>query len=123
MKTWVQENYPQYEDQIWKAIGANLGGYKINLDENYSINGDVRCNKVRTYLGLGFGRLVPKNRIGFRWEVGCQFMGKLKVYQNGERIKLDEVLKDAGVDDDISKFVDNWKFYPVMKFSLVGRIL
>ena len=33
-----------------------------------------------------------------------------------------EAMHDAGYDD-ISKFVDNWRVYPVLKFSLVGRIL
>ena len=49
-------------------------------------------------------------------------MGKLKVYQNGTEINLKDALNDAG-EDDISKFVDNWKVYPVLKFSIVGRIL
>lgn len=114
--------YPQYKQQILEAIGAQVGKYKIQFDDNLNVTGDVRCNGVRPYLGLGCGRLVPKNRIGFRVEAGCQFMGKLKVYQNDTEINLKEALNDAG-NDDISKFVDKWKVYPVLKFSLVGRIL
>lgn len=123
LKDFIENNYPEYKNQILDNIGANLGGYNIQLDDSYRIDGDVRCNKVRPYLGLGFGRLVPKNRLGFRFEMGCQFMGKLKVYQNDNQLDINQILKDAGVDDKISKFIDNWKFYPVMKFSLVGRIL
>lgn len=123
LKEYIETNYPQFKEQILNEIGANLGGYNVKLDDSYSIDGDVRCNNVRPYLGLGFGRLVPKNRIGFRFELGCQFMGKLKVYQNDNELDIDKILKDADADDDISKFVDNWKFYPVLKFSLVGRIL
>lgn len=119
----VENQFPQYKDLILDAIGANLGGYNIKFDDSYSISGDVRCNSVRPYLGLGFGRLVPKNRIGFRFELGCQFMGKLKVYQNDTELDLNQMMKDAGADDDISKFVNNWKYYPVLKFSLVGRVL
>ena len=33
------------------------------------IKADLRCNSFRPYLGLGFGRVVPKNRLGFRWEI------------------------------------------------------
>lgn len=123
LKNFVETNYPQYKGQILDAIGANLGGYNIKLDDSYSIDGDVRCKNVRPYLGLGFGRLVPKNRVGFRFELGCQFMGKLKVYQNDNELDINQILKDAGADDDISKFVDDLKIYPVLKFSLVGRIL
>ena len=110
------------KDQFRKAVTANLGGYNLELDENYNLQGDIRCKNVRPYLGLGFGRLVPKNRIGCRLELGCQFMGKLKVYQNGNEIDIDKALEDAG-EDDLSKFVKDLKVYPVLKFSLTGRIL
>ena len=114
--------YPQYKQQILDQIGAQIDKYKIKFDENLNVSGDVRCNGFRPYVGLGCGRLVPKRRVGVRVEAGCQFMGKLKVYQNNEEINLDDALKDSG-NDDISKFVDNWKVYPVLKISLVGRIL
>lgn len=113
---------PELKDQFRKAISANLGGYNLELDENYNLQGDIRCKNVRPYLGLGFGRLVPKNRIGCRFELGCQFMGKLKVYQNGNEIDINKALEDAG-EDDLSKFVKDLKVYPVLKFSLTGRIL
>lgn len=113
---------PELKDQFRKAISANLGGYNLELDENYNLQGDIRCKNVRPYLGLGFGRLVPKNRIGMRLELGCQFMGKLKVYQNGNEIDINKALEDAG-EDDLSKFVKDLKVYPVLKFSLTGRIL
>ena len=113
---------PELKDQFRKAISANLGGYNLELDENYNLQGDIRCKNVRPYLGLGFGRLVPKNRIGCRFELGCQFMGKLKVYQNGNEIDINKALEDAG-EDDLSKFVKDLKVYPVLNFSLTGRIL
>lgn len=114
--------YPEYRDQILDAVAANLGGYKVSLNDDFSVDADVRCNSVRPYLGLGFGRLVPKNRIGFRFELGCQFMGSLKVYENGQQVDLDQILKDTG-NDDISKVIKDFKIYPCLKFSLVGRIL
>ena len=120
----ISQKLPTQElkDQLRQAVTANLGGYKLELDENYNVRGDIRCKKVRPYLGLGFGRLVPKNRIGCRFELGCQFMGKLKVYQNDTEIDINKALEDAG-EDDLSKFVKDLKVYPVLKFSLTGRIL
>ncbi len=116
------KNNPDLEKQFRKALSANLGGYNLELDENYNLQGDIRCKNVRPYLGLGFGRLVPKNRIGCRFELGCQFMGKLKVYQNGNEIDINKALEDAG-EDDLSKFVKDLKVYPVLKLSFTGRIL
>lgn len=112
----------ELKDQFRQAVSANLAGYNLQFDENYNVRGDIRCKKVRPYLGLGFGRLVPKNRIGCRFELGCQFMGKLKVYQNDTEIDINKALEDAG-EDDLSKFVKDLKVYPVLKFSLTGRIL
>lgn len=120
-KTYLKNN-PNLESQFRKALSANLGGYNLELDENYNVQGDIRCKKVRPYLGLGFGRLVPKNRLGMRLELGCQFMDKLKVYQNDKEIDINKVLEDAG-EDDLSKFVKDLKIYPVVKFSFTGRIL
>ncbi len=113
---------PELKDQFRQAVSANLAGYNLQFDENYNVQGDIRCKKVRPYLGLGFGRLVPKNRLGMRLELGCQFMDKLKVYQNDTEIDINKALEDAG-DDDLSKFVKDLKIYPVVKFSFTGRIL
>ena len=75
----------------------------------------------------GFGRLIPKRRIGFRFELGAQFQGKPKVYAGD----IDNVLEnkqvtdavDEETKDDIAKVMDWLKVYPVMKFSIRGRIL
>ena len=112
----------ELKDQFRQAVSANLAGYNLQFDENYNVQGDIRCKKVRPYLGLGFGRLVPKNRLGMRLELGCQFMDKLKVYQNDTEIDINKALEDAG-EADLSKFVKDLKVYPVLKFSLTGRIL
>ena len=119
----VQEacrTYPQYKDLILNSISAELDKYNVKFDENGDVNGDVRVKKVRPYVGLGFGRLIPKNRVGFRFELGCQFMGKMKVYQNDTEVKINEMTRG---DDDLSKIIDKLTVYPVLKFTLTGRIL
>ena len=113
----------ELKNEFRQAVSANLAGYNLQFDENYNVQGDIRCKKVRPYLGLGFGRLVPKNRLGMRLELGCQFMDKLKVYQNDTEIDINKALEDDAGDDDLSKFVKDLKIYPVVKFSFTGRIL
>ena len=111
--------YPQFKDVILNSISAELDKYNVKFDERGDINGDVRVKKFRPYVGLGVGRLVPKSRVGFRFEAGCQFMGKLKVYQDNQEVKINE-LNDT--DDDISKIIDKVKVYPVLKLTITGRI-
>ena len=48
---YLKDN-PNLESQFRKAISANLGGYNLELDENYNLQGDIRCKNVRPYLGL-----------------------------------------------------------------------
>ncbi len=120
--------YPDYKEQILDQVSVALANYKVRFDDKADVAADIRCKSFRPYLGIGFGRLVPKNRIGFRVEMGCQFMGTMKIYQNGEMVDLSKLVSDAIGDDNgdadkISKFVENWKFYPVLKVQLVGRIL
>ena len=114
--------YPQYKDEILRKVSADLGGYDLSLKDDFTLDADIRSNAIRPYLGLGFGRAVPKHRFGCRFEMGCQFLGSLKVYQNGHKLDLDKV-KEDNADDDISDIVKNWTIYPCLKLSIVGRIL
>ena len=102
--------------------GANvlIDKYQLPIDKNGDVNGEIRVNKFRPYLGIGFGsRAVPKGRLAFRTELGVQFHGHPKVTANGKDVL--EIAGKAG-DDDISKIVDELTVYPVLKFRLVGRI-
>ena len=100
-------------------FSADLGDYDIKFDKNGNVNGDIRVKKFRPYVGLGFGRLVPQNRVSCRFEMGCQFMGKMKVYQDNKEVKIDD-LNDA--DDDLSKIINKLTVYPVLKLTITGRI-
>ena len=112
----LYQEHPEYSG----LIAAEIGKYEIVIDHQGNVEGDVRVKSVRPYVGLGYGRLVPKNRVGFRVEAGCQFMGKMKVYQNG--VEMPDILSSAA-DDDLSKIIDKWSIYPVLRLTITGRIL
>lgn len=108
-------DHPEYAG----TISTKIDEYELGFDRQGYVNGDVRVKSLRTYAGFGFGRLVPKKRIGFRFELGCQFMGKMKLYQNDKEITATVMENNDG---DISKIIDKVKVYPVLKLSLIGRI-
>ncbi|MDD7251952.1 MAG: hypothetical protein PUH21_08095 [Prevotellaceae bacterium] len=110
----------QDHPELRPYIVANVDKYDLEFDENGDVKGDVRVNAFRPYLGLGYGRQVPKHRVGFRVEMGCHFMGKMKVYQNGQELDTNDL--DTKGDDDVSKFIDKFRVYPVLKLTLTGRI-
>ena len=112
----LYREHPEYSGHIQ----AEIDKYAVDIDRQGNATGDVRVKNVRPYVGLGFGRLVPKSRVGFRFELGCQFMGNLKVYQNDNELDVNSALKG---DDDLSKIIDKLSVYPVLKFTLTTRIL
>lgn len=112
---------PTYPEPLKENIYAEIDKYQVKFNNNGDVNGDIRVHGFRPYVGLGYGRLVPKHRLGFRVELGAQFMGKMKIYQNDKEVNIDDASYKG--DDDLSDFVDKFKVYPVLKFSLTGRIL
>ena len=102
-----------------QPIGLVLGDYFIAPDENGNIDARIRVSGFRPYLGLGFGRAVPRKRIGCQFDLGVQFWGSPKVMVNGEELKPDKVGEEF---DDVLSIVSRIKVFPVLSFRLVGRI-
>lgn len=107
-----------------KKIGAELGDYFISPDAQGNLNASIKVNGFRPYLGLGFGRAVPKNRVGCQFDLGCQFWGSPKVTVTdlgGEReLKAENVGGDGG---DVIKTISNVSVWPVLNFRVMVRIL
>ena len=100
---------------------VRAGKYLLPLDGNKA-DASARVNSVRPYVGLGYGRLVPKNNLGFRVELGCQFNGKMKLYK-GDSDNECELLSNRGIatDTDMQDVMDFFSIYPVLKVSLRGK--
>lgn len=116
---------PQLWSAVQNAVGINIDEQLIGFDDNGNVEATAKVSKCRPYLGLGFGRLIPKGRVGFRFELGAQFQGRPKIYDaygedvvNGDKYGLSDENKN-----DITKVLDYMKVYPVIKLSLRGRIL
>ena len=107
----------EYISQAGSA-GIVIGDYTIPVDKNGDVSGGLKVAGFRPYVGLGFGRAVPKNRIGFSFELGVQFHGTPKVYTDYG--SLGDAWEDT--DDSFTKIIDHLTVYPVMKFRLCGRL-
>lgn len=104
-------------------IGAELGDYFLEPRADGNLDAFIKVNSFRPYVGLGFGRAVPKGRVGCQFDLGVQFWGKPKVMisgANGEE-KLTE--QNAGGDGgDVIKTISKISVYPNISFRIVGRI-
>ena len=99
-------------------FGIEIGDYTIPVDKNGNVSGGIKVSSFRPYLGLGFGRIVPKNkRIGFLFELGVQIHGTPEVYTDYG--SLGTLLEEA--DNDFSEILDKVTVYPVMRFRLCGK--
>ena len=103
--------------------------YGLNPAGKGNVNAYAKVKSFRPYVGLGFGRAVPKGRIGCQFDLGVQFWGKPEIYvptynkttgtYQCEKIDGDKAGDDAG---KVLKTVSKVSVYPVLNFRLVGRI-
>lgn len=112
----------QLKDLVAEAgkAGVVIGDYTIPVDKNGNVSGGLTVSSFRPYVGLGFGRAVPKKRIGMMFELGVQFHGKPDVYTDYGNVS--NLLDEVDPDDTFSKVMDKLTVYPVMKIRLCGRI-
>ena len=116
----------------YDMIGGELGDYFVtpNPKDNGNVNAYAKVNGFRPYLGVGFGRAVPKNRIGCQFDLGVQFWGKpdvyVPVYDEATKQFIDEKIDGDRAGNDagkVLKTISKISVYPVLNFRLVGRIL
>lgn len=68
------------------------------------MSGGLKVSNFRPYVGLGFGRAVPKKRLGVMFELGVQFHGKPDVYTDYGNVN--NLLDEVDPDDTFSKIMD-----------------
>jgi hypothetical protein len=59
-----------------KDTGIRVGDYAITCDDNGDVHADVKVNSFKPYIGIGFGRAIPKkNRVSVSFDFGVKFWG------------------------------------------------
>lgn len=104
-------------------LGAyvEIGDYNLPLDAKGYAKGALRTNAFRPYFAIGTGRPCPVGRINFMWELGVQIQGSPYLWDDINKKKID-VAEFEGDDDTFQKIMDSFKVYPVLKFTISGRI-
>lgn len=117
----------------------NEARYTLMTDMNGDVQAELKVNSFKPYIGIGFGRAVPKGRIGVQFDLGVQFWGKpeLKANMNyvdrqtGEVVTRYEAVKknritnpDGDYKDlkDAIKTIEKIRVYPVLNIRINGRI-
>lgn len=100
-------------------VGVELGDYLLTPNDEGNVEAKIKTASFKPYVGIGFGRAVPKKRLGFMTEIGCQFWGSPKVYCFDHQLTEQDV---DGEDGGIIKTLSKVKVYPTISFRLCGRI-
>ena len=87
---------------------------KIYVKDIMNIDASIGINPVKPYFGLGFGRAVPKRRVGFCMELGAFYQGSPQLSSNTAGIQ-DLIDKNLG---DITDLMNKISLYPVLSLKL-----
>lgn len=102
-------------------LAAKVGGYSLMPDDHGNANTYITVNNIRPYVGLGFGRAVPKSGINCQFDLGVQFWGHPKVYDgvSGQQLTAEGA---KGEDGGVLKIVSDLNVFPVISLRLSGRL-
>ncbi|MCM1355339.1 MAG: hypothetical protein NC212_02915 [Staphylococcus sp.] len=98
---------------------VNIGDYGIPVDADGNISGGLKVNGFRPYLGLGWGRAIPRRLLNFNVELGVQIQGKPKVYSDAGEVTT---VTGEAADNDFKDVIKYLKVYPCLTFRLTGKI-
>lgn len=107
--------------QEYGDIAAKLGGYNVKPDDQGNVNAYIEVNSIRPYVGLGYGRAVPRSSVNCQVDLGVQFWGTPRVYNgvNGERLTSEGA---KGEDGGVLKLISDLTVFPVLSIRLSGRL-
>jgi hypothetical protein len=79
---------------------------------------DIQWNEVAPYIGIGFGRNVPKNRVSFTIDMGSYYIGSPKV-----ELKPTQMLSPTADQSSVvqGNMID-YKWHPVLNFQFNVKI-
>ena len=93
---------------------SRIGDFDIEISPSSSIN---------PYIGIGFGRSMPSSAgVAFSVEFGSYYLGSPGLTMNTTGLLAPTSDPDHGHVARLERQIEQYKFYPVMKFSLSIRL-
>lgn len=106
----------KYQAQITSPTGLELGGIEIAGEDFGTIDLSVKWNKLMPYLGVGYLKSFPKNRLSLGFDAGCFYMGSPKIKTDFEGF-LESTTLDTKIVT-IEENMKNYSFYPFLSLNL-----
>ena len=117
------DDYHGIVSRIGKNPEFDLEGTIIKPDNNGKFDASIKLGQTfKPYVGLGLGRTIPKSRVGFKFELGVVYQGKISVesdhVSDSDLAKVNDMTSEF--DLPVSKNV--LKLWPMLNFTLSYRI-
>ena len=100
-------------------------GLDLTAKDN-KIEGDINLGGVvKPYFGLGFGRTIPKNRVGFRCDLGAIYQGDIIASSDniaGKSVNIHKIDFSETGEEDLLNVIRVLRWYPMVSFTLSYRI-
>ncbi len=101
-------------------------GYIIRPDASGNFRATLELgNFVKPYFGIGFGRTIPKSRVGVKFDLGVVYQGAYKI--TSSNMNTDDL--NNTVNDELNSQLDNagipkivTELWPMMTLSIIYRI-
>ena len=105
------------EAGLLQDIEIDLGDDAVYIGMDGHMGAALDVNGFRPYVGLGWGRAIPKRRVGFRFELGTMFMGRPEVTSPNMRSGV------IGADNsEFTEVVNMLTVFPQISFQLTYKV-
>ncbi len=99
--------------------GYTVGAMSFTPDKLGTLNFSVDYGKTTVpFAGLGFGRAVPKRRVGFGFEGGLYYLNSPAVMLGGT--KFLSAMSDQ--QPQVQANMNDWRYYPVFNLRLAVKL-
>ena len=116
-----QVDHPNPDQIYFEFVGGRL---EPRADGTF--DGRLRLgNIIKPYFGIGLGRIIPNRNIGFQFDLGVAYQGRLRFIS--DQATIGDVNQEIHSDylpeglEVMSAIADIFRFWPVMSFSLSYR--
>lgn len=110
--TW----HPDLNFVITAEDKLNLGGLELTPEDVGTVNLGFRWHPVVGYVGWGFGRTIPRKRLGVGFEMGMYYLGRPRVHLDYEGF-----LETTTIDEQVPVVehnLSNYRYLPAINFTV-----